>query len=65
MYYCPRGPMDKASDYESGDCGFESHRGCFCKRFRGVFGSVEAKKHTAPTIPVWSPTTVLGRLNPA
>ena len=26
---------------------------------------VEAKKHTAPTIPVWSPTTVLGRLNPA
>ena len=28
MYYCPRGPMDKASDYESGDCGFESHRGC-------------------------------------
>ena len=27
---CPRGPTDKASDYESGDCGFESHRGCFC-----------------------------------
>ena len=26
----PRGPTDKASDYESGDCGFESHRGCFC-----------------------------------
>ena len=25
---CPRGPTDKASDYESGDCGFESHRGC-------------------------------------
>jgi hypothetical protein len=25
----PRGPTDKASDYESGDCGFESHRGCF------------------------------------
>ena len=25
----PCGPMDKASDYESGDCGFESHRGCF------------------------------------
>ena len=24
----PRGPTDKASDYESGDCGFESHRGC-------------------------------------
>ena len=23
----PRGPMDKAPDYESGDCGFESHRG--------------------------------------
>ena len=26
---CPRGPTDKASDYESGDCGFESHQGCF------------------------------------
>ena len=26
---CPRGPTDKAPDYESGDCGFESHRGCF------------------------------------
>jgi hypothetical protein len=25
----------------------------------------ENKKHTAPTIPVWSPTTVLGRPNPA
>ena len=23
----PRGPMDKAPDYESVDCGFESHRG--------------------------------------
>ena len=23
----PRGPMDKAPDYEAGDCGFESHRG--------------------------------------
>ena len=23
----PRGPMDKASDFESEDCGFESHRG--------------------------------------
>ena len=23
----PRGPMDKAPDYESEDCGFESHRG--------------------------------------
>ena len=28
LYICPRGPTDKASDYESGDCGFESHRGC-------------------------------------
>ena len=25
----PRGPMDKASDFESEDCGFESHRGRF------------------------------------
>ena len=25
----------------------------------------KTKKHTAPTIPVWSPTTVLGRPNPA
>ena len=25
----PCGPTDKASDYESGDCGFESHQGCF------------------------------------
>ena len=24
---CPRGPTDKASDYESGDCVFESRRG--------------------------------------
>ena len=31
--YCPRGPTDKASDYESGDCGFESHRGCFYNKF--------------------------------
>ena len=23
----PRGLMDKASDFESEDCGFESHRG--------------------------------------
>ena len=23
-----RGPMDKAPDYESGDCGFDPHRGC-------------------------------------
>ena len=29
LYICPRGPTDKASDYESGDCGFESHQGCF------------------------------------
>ena len=26
---CPRGPMDKASAYEAGDCGFESRRGLF------------------------------------
>ena len=25
--YWPRGPMDKASDFESEDCEFESHRG--------------------------------------
>jgi hypothetical protein len=24
--WCPRGPMDKASAYEAGDCGFESRR---------------------------------------
>ena len=24
----PCGPTAKASDYESGDCGFESHQGC-------------------------------------
>ena len=27
MYHWPRGPTDKASDYESGDCRFESCRG--------------------------------------
>jgi hypothetical protein len=27
--WCPRGPMDKASAYEAGDCGFESRRGLF------------------------------------
>ena len=26
-----RGPTDKASDYESEDCGFESHRDHFCQ----------------------------------
>ena len=26
---CPRGPMDKASAYEAGDCGFESRRRLF------------------------------------
>ena len=26
----PRGPMDKASDFESEDCGFDPHRGQFC-----------------------------------
>lgn len=26
MHVCPRGPMDKASAYEAGDCGFESRR---------------------------------------
>ena len=25
----PRGPMDKASDFESEDCGFDPHRGQF------------------------------------
>ena len=25
----PRGPMDKASDFESEDCGFDPHRGHF------------------------------------
>ena len=28
--YRPRGPMDKASDFESEDCGFDPHRGQFC-----------------------------------
>ena len=28
-------------------------------------GKNKHKKHTAPTIPVWSPTTVLGKPNPA
>lgn len=27
--WCLRGPMDKASAYEAGDCGFESRRGLF------------------------------------
>ena len=31
--WCPRGPMDKASAYEAGDCGFESRRRLlFCCR---------------------------------
>lgn len=30
---CPRGPMDKASAYEAGDCGFESRRGLFPPSF--------------------------------
>ena len=29
MYHRPRGPMDKASDFESEDCGFDPHRGHF------------------------------------
>ena len=29
LYYRPRGPMDKASDFESEDCGFDPHRGQF------------------------------------
>ena len=36
LYVCPRGPTDKASDYESGDCGFESHRGCFLNNFHAI-----------------------------
>ena len=28
----PRGLMDKASDFESEDCGFESRRGHFSKQ---------------------------------
>ena len=35
------------------------------KTFSKNFNFFEKKKHTAPTIPVWSPTTVLGRPNPA
>ena len=35
----PRGPTDKASDYESGDCGFESHRGCIFVLFGYIIGS--------------------------
>jgi Ca2+/Na+ antiporter len=27
VVWCLRGPMDKASAYEAGDCGFESRRG--------------------------------------
>ena len=34
----------------------------FKKKFKK---KIQQKKHTAPTIPVWSPTTVLGRPNPA
>ena len=31
VMYRPRGPMDKASDFESEDCGFDPHRGhIFC-----------------------------------
>ena len=30
MEHRPRGPMDKASDFESEDCGFDPHRGQFC-----------------------------------
>ena len=33
--YRPRGPMDKASDFESEDCGFDPHRGHF-PEFRTV-----------------------------
>ena len=29
MEHRPRGPMDKASDFESEDCGFDPHRGQF------------------------------------
>ena len=29
VYARPRGPMDKASDFESEDCGFDPHRGQF------------------------------------
>ena len=28
----PRGPMDKASDFESEDCGFDPHRGQFSRK---------------------------------
>ena len=29
VYHRPRGPMDKASDFESEDCGFDPHCGHF------------------------------------
>ena len=41
----PRGPMDKASDFESEDCGFDPHRGQFsecikCLPERSIYGVV-------------------------
>ena len=32
----PRGPMDKASAYGAGDCGFESHLEYFLSLARGL-----------------------------
>ena len=40
---CPRGPTDKAPDYGSGDCEFESHRG-YCPLLHLPSGFVHVRE---------------------
>ena len=50
--YRPRGPMDKASDFESEDCGFDPHRGQFYTTLRCLFepGVTTPARCLVPTI---------------
>ena len=45
MEHRPRGPMDKASDFESEDCGFDPHRGQFLLIFTFIRRQKKAKKY--------------------
>ena len=51
-----RGPTDKASDYESEDCGFESHRDHFPSRYQLINFSTSVFKKNTPLRVGFEPT---------
>ena len=59
----PRGPMDTASDFESEDCGFESHRGrwhsfCFKVARNEVENASFAQRSAHRDSRIWRPELI-------